>query len=453
MKSINKNLKIAIIILIIVLLSVVSFIGIFTQDKNNMKNIIKDYTLGMDLVGTRKIELDVNKSNKTINYDAQGNKIKSTDTETEIASTKEEPVNNQNVLNKENYIASKNVIEKRLETMEVPDYTIRQNEEDGMILLQLPEDTNTDKIVAQLQYQGLFEIVDADTQEVLMNNDDLESVKAGYGTTSSNSNTTTIFLNIQFNKEGTNKFKDITNKYIETKTTQEESTQETTSIKKIKIQIDGEELLSTYFQKEISNGLLQLSVGSSSTTTTNEELQDYMLQASNMAALLNSGKMPVVYTTAQNKYIASDITNQTLAIVISIGIALLVLGMIYLIIKYKKVGILSSISLIGFIAILLIVLRYANVMITIEGISSIALSIILNYLILIYIMKNMKEKEENKVFNAFKKIIKILIPIYIVAIVFTFSGWLPIYSFGMVMFWGLSVNILYNLIVTEQLLD
>lgn len=453
MKTINKNLKITILILLIVLISLISFVGIFIQNKNNMNNIIKDYTLGMNLVGSRRIQLDVNKSNKTTNYDTDGKEIESTDTTTEVASTKEEPINSQDVLNKDNYIKSKQVIEKRLEILKVPDYTIRQNEEDGTILLQLPENTNTDKIVSQLQYQGLFEIVDADTKEVLMDNSDLESVQAGYGSTSSTSNTTTVFLSIQFNKEGTNKFKDITNKYVETKTIQEGSTEETTSIKKIKIQIDGQELLSTYFQKEISNGLLQLSVGSSTTSTTNEELQEYMAQASNMSSLLNSGKMPVKYTNAQNKFVKSDITSQLLAIAICVGIAILALGMVYLIIKYKKTGILSSISLIGFVALLLVTLRYANVTITIEGISAIALAVIVNYLFVLNIIKDMKEKEENKITETIKKFIKIIIPIYIIAITFTFSSWLPIYSFGMIMFWGLTISMLYNLIITKQLLD
>ena len=45
-----------------------------------------------------------------------------------------------------------------------------------------------------------------------MTNGDLKAVKAGYGTTSSGA--TTIFVNIEFNKEGTQKFKDITNEEL-----------------------------------------------------------------------------------------------------------------------------------------------------------------------------------------------------------------------------------------------
>ena len=52
-------------------------------------------------------------------------------------------------------------------------------------------------ITKKLQYQGKFEIVDSETNEVLMTNDDIESVKAGYGTISTGS--TVVFINIQFN--------------------------------------------------------------------------------------------------------------------------------------------------------------------------------------------------------------------------------------------------------------
>lgn len=38
-------------VIIIILLSVVSFVGIYVIDKNSMKNIIPEYKLGMDLYG------------------------------------------------------------------------------------------------------------------------------------------------------------------------------------------------------------------------------------------------------------------------------------------------------------------------------------------------------------------------------------------------------------------
>ena len=45
----NRRLKITFITLLIVLLSIISFVGIFVQDTKFMKNILPDYVFGMDL--------------------------------------------------------------------------------------------------------------------------------------------------------------------------------------------------------------------------------------------------------------------------------------------------------------------------------------------------------------------------------------------------------------------
>ena len=146
-----------------------------------------------------------------------------------------------------------------------------------------------------------------------MTNSDIKSAKAGYGTTSSG--TTSIFVSIQFNKEGTEKYKEITKTYVETKTTNE-SGEETTNTKKIALKLDDTTLLTTYFDQEIDNGLLQLTVGSSSSTTTTEELQESLQRANSLAALLDCGKVPVVYEVAQNRYVESEITTQNIQIFI-----------------------------------------------------------------------------------------------------------------------------------------
>lgn len=436
-----KGLKITVIVLLIILLSMVSFIGIYVQDKNQVKNILPEYILSRDLKGHRRIELKVNDEVKeTKKYDADNNLI--TDDTTEVARTEEIKVNSEEILTKENYEASKKVIEKRLEEMQVNNYDIRQNLENGTIILELPEDNNTDRIVGQLSLQGKFEIVDKDTNEVLMTNDDLKSVQSRYGTTSSG--TTSIVLNIQFNKEGTEKFKNITNTYVQTTKTvkqEGEEAKEETVTKEISIKIDDTTLLSTYFSEQITNGLLQLSVGSSTNSTT-EELQEYAKEATSMAALLDSGKMPIVYEVEQNKYILSEVTQDVIAKVIVASIIVLTLAIIYLIIKYKGKGILVGISIIGYVALLLLVIRYANVEVSIAGIIEILFSTLINYMLVVSMLK------EEKINNAIKKYSLILIPTLAIAIAFTFAN----IAVGIVLFWGIVIAILYNISITNLLL-
>lgn len=447
----NKVLRTSLIVMVIVLLVLVSFIGIYVKDKAMMKNIVKEYQLGMNLGGSRQIELNVNTSTKTIKYDAEGKEIASTDTTTEAATTEEKKINEEDVLTTENYKQVRSILENRLKKMGLAEYEIRQNTEDGKLVINIPENDETDNIVAQLQYQGKFEITDNDTNEVLMTNSDIKSAKAGYGTTSSG--TTSIFVSIQFNEEGTEKYKEITKTYVETKTTNE-SGEETTNTKKIALKLDDTTLLTTYFDQEIDNGLLQLTVGSSSSTTTTEELQESLQRANSLAALLDCGKVPVVYEVAQNRYVESEITTQNIQIFICLIIVAVTASMIYLVIKYQKEGILCAISLVGFIATLLLIIRCFNVVMTVEGIIAMIVSVVLFYVTLIEILrKSMKIQETDVAFKqAIKKSIIILIPIYLIALVFTFNSWLTISSFGMVMFWGITLNLIYNFVITRTLL-
>ena len=446
-----KGMKITLIILVIILLSVISFIGIYIQDKNQIKNIMPEYLLSRELQGHRRIELKVSEEVKeTIKYDAEGNVISDGTSEVAVARTEEKKVNDNEVLNEENYEKSKEIIEKRLNAMQVSDYIIRKDKTNGTIILELPEDSNTDRVVGQISLQGKFEIIDNETNEVLMTNNYLKSVKSGYGTTSSG--TTAIFININFNKEGTEKFRNITNTYVETIVEKEENeianevtTEETeenteTKTKEIAIKIDDTTLLTTHFDTEISNGILQLSVGSSSNAT-NEEMQEYLLEANTMAALLDSGKMPIIYEVEQNKYVLSNITTYEIGIIVSIAIVVLTIGMIYFVIKHKTKGILGSISLVGYVAILLIALRIFNVEISVGSLVGIILSIAVNYCMIFSILK---QKETRIVI---KKYVFALIPTLIIAVVFTLMN----FAIGSVIFWGTIIAILYNLSITNML--
>ena len=444
--KLNQKLKLVLIIAIIILLSMIGFIGIYVQNKNSIENILPEYLLGMELKGYRKIVLNVSSETET-------------DVETNDESSEQQLINDESIKTEENYKKVKEIIEKRLNKMNLEEYYVRQDLTTGNIIVQIPEDEKTDNIVAQLQLQGKFEIVDNETNEVLMTNDDIKEVKADYGTTSYG---TSVYLSIEFNKEGKEKFKNITNTYTEVAENEEETqeqaneveteeTEETTTeehTKEIAIKVDDSTLLTTHFDEEISNGILQLSVGSSSNST-NEELQEYYEQANSMAALLDSGKLPIVYEIEQNKYVQSDITNQEIVIAAALGIVVLTILMIVMIIKNKEKGILASISLIGYIAVLTIVLRYTNVIISIEGISAIIFSIILEYVFL----QSALNKKQQEFWNVYVKYIWTLIPIAVISVVFALATWLPISSFGMVMFWGIVVKFIWNAIITRNILN
>ena len=437
----DRRLKIIFIILLIILLSIISFVGLFVQDTKFMNNLLPDYQLGMDLEGDRAATIVVSDETETIYYDADGNQV---DTETEDGSSEEVPVNSEDILTTENYEKTKQIIEDRLEDLSISEYLIRFNEDNGSMTVELPENTMTDAAVQFLYTKGDFTIEDENGQ-VLLDNSNLKEAQVGYSNTGTSG--TTVYLSFIFNDDSAEKLQEITNTYVTT--TNEDGEEES---KEVSINIDGSALLTTSFDEEISDGRLPLTLG---TATDNDTLSEYIDQASNIAVLLNNGELPIEYTVEQNRFIKSDIElNDMLIPGIIIGV-ILVIAFIVLLVKYKKLGLLGIISFIGYIAVLLIIIRYTNVIVTMEGIMGLLISAILNYILLVCVLQNLKKKDKNKVEykNAFNKsmlsMILVLIPTIIIGIVLCFATWLPIYSFGTVLFWGILIMLVYNEIFTR----
>lgn len=485
-KNVMKTIKIFTIVLLIILVSMISFFGIYSQNRNQMSNKVKSYSYAMDINGARNIKLIVNTDTEEVIKDSEGNVIESaTDEEIEQNGYVKEtvPTNGDDVLTEENYNQSKKIIEKRLKSLGVEDYNISLNTQTGEMNIEIPEDSNTDSVVSNLNTMGKFEIIDSETEEVLLNNNDIKSSDILYNTTTSG---TATYLEIAFNKEGKNKLEEITKTYVtasdentttedgtaeeatedvdnteeatENVDTDEETTEETAETKEITMKIDDEEILTTSFDEPITTGKIQLSVGSATTDTST--LQDYISQARNVATVLDSGNLPIKYDLDKNEYILSNISEQDL-VNIEIAIAIVaIIGIIVLIVKYKSNGLLAGLAYVGLAAIYMIIVRYTNVTISIESIFGIITMLILNYIFTVMLLNNIievsKEKKENIVNKAtietYTKFFVRIIPICIMVIAFCFVKWIPISSFGMISFWGLVTIAVYNAVITRLLL-
>ena len=447
-KNVMKTIKIITIILLIVLISMIGFFGIYKQNKNQMSNIVKDYTYAMDINGARTLKLTLNSEN--------GDDVKTA----------------------ENYETAKTIIEKRLKKLDVQEYKIGVNEETGEITVQIPENTQTDEIVSNLTTVGKFEIIDSETNDVLLDNSSIKSSKVLYNTTQSG---TSVYLEISFDKNGKNKLEEISKTYVksENNTTENTTSEDTNSTeekennteeanttsenststeKKITMKIDDDEIMSTSFDEAITTGKIQLSVGQASTDSST--VQGYVKQAQNVATVLDTGKLPVKYDVEKNQYVLSNISKQDL-IYVAIAMAVVaIIGIIVLIVKYKTNGLLAGISYIGLSALYLIAIRYTNVTISIDSIFAIGIILILNYIFTNMLLSNIRKMNDSKVENAvgksvsetYKKFFMRIIPICVVVITFCFANWIPMNSFGMTAFWGIVIIAIYNAIITNGLL-
>ena len=504
-----KKIKILTIILAIILISMVGFVGVYVKEQNRMENQVKDYSLLSNLSGERTVRLTVNKDSEEIIKDAEGNVVETEEelTDEQLAEkgyTKESvPNNSQEVLNVDNYNKTKEVIEKRLKRLGVQEYEITVDENTGDIILRLPENSNTNTIISNIYTVGKFEIVDSETEEVLINNDDIKDVSVMYGSTGTTASTgTSVYLQIEFNKEGTKKLETVSTTYssnsVDSNTTEtntaetnstntnstdantttenttaNESTDNTTNTentagtddssttsepKEVTLRIDDTEMMTTSFDEPMRTGKMQLTVGTSTTDTST--LNDNLNRASNIAAIIGEGNLPIEYDVTSNEYILTDITEQQVLYVLIAILIIAILGILVWIFRFKLMGLLSGFAYIGLVAIYLLIIRYTNVAISLEGAYGILVILILNYIFINMLLKKIKNqskkptKEEVNIAEkeTFKEFFIKIVPICIAIVVFCFIQWTPISSFGMVMFWGIALIAIYNYIVTDSLL-
>lgn len=444
----HKIITIATIILAVIIISVASFGGIYKLKEYKVVNVVPDYLLGMEFKNSRIANFVVSKEvAETKIYDKDGNEVTEKQegveyTEENGYTTVETKINSDDVLNTSNYKLAKKIFEKRLKDNKAEQYIIKLDETNGNIELEIPENDNANELLSILTQKGVFELQDSETKEVLLNNDNIKSAKVVYGQTESGMS---VYLQIKFNKVGAQKLEEISQKYIQTteQQTNENGEKEDKEVtKNVSILFDGQEYRSTYFGEKISDGTLNVAIGSG---TDNSSIQNYVLIANELASLLNNKILPLQYELTENT-VSQKITTQNIEVAAYIIAGILAVSLIYFVIKLKQKGVLAVILQIGYIALLLLTLRYTNVVISLEGIVGILVGAIINYMFLYYAFKNI---ENNYIKETMAKFAVRLIPIYIIAIVFTFDRFSNIASLGMTLVWSLIILYVYNLIFTQ----
>lgn len=447
------SLKLILAILVIILLCIVSLGGIYAKDKNVMKNVLPNYILGMDLDTNTIIKLDVvkNEGNSSENTQEESNETeKNSESEnSENAENNTEKNNSengqaQNIYTVENFKQSKKIIEKRLKNAGINQYTLRLDEQSGTIIMEVPDDTNNDTL-QNIFVVGKTEIKISENNEVIGDYNSISKITTAIDDSYVNYGIGSfVKLDIEFSKDAVKKFEEIKNNYIIP--TDEEGKQTENNIV---IAIDGSAICSmteTEFLETAVKGSLPLKLGdyTNDKTTLNNTLKE----ADSIKNIIQSGNLPITYSVNYTNDIHSNISKIG---IISVFAVILIIMLVYLVLKYKLKGILAELDILGFGALLLLVLRYTNVEISIASIVSIATMLILQFIYSVKLLDN--EKISSKIFTEETiKFTKMLIPAFIMSVVIAFANILEISGFGMIIFWGIILFEIFNNIITRAIL-
>ncbi|MBR1654252.1 MAG: hypothetical protein IJ690_04810 [Clostridia bacterium] len=469
------SLKTILAILVIILLCLVSFGGVFVKNKNVMKNVLPEYVLGMDLDTNTVLKLDVQKDESSENQEGQADKY-----------------------NADNYKKAKEIIEKRLKLSGVEQYTIRLDEKTGSIVLEFPDKVDNSIIGYAVQNGDVTVNITSNIKDETTETEETadetadETEDTTEDTTDENANDSTesqdnssgvtgiiadnksiksvtiasknmeyvkqggayVEMQINFTGEAIKKFKEIQNNYVVPKDADGNETDNT-----VTIFMDGTQIYAkteTLFLQSAVNGSV---VVDSNYAADAKDLTSIENTFNSAKALLETEKLPIKYTPTYENKIHSNISN---AGIIGVFAVISVVMLIYLILKYKLNGLYAELSILGFGALLLLMLRWTSVQISVASLTSIAGMLVLQFIYLIKILNN--KKTSSKAFT--EKTIefsKILVPAFIFGI---FAAVLPalknvgiipgnifeIASFGMVIFWGLIVFEVFNNIITRAIL-
>lgn len=490
-----KKVKILTIVLAIILVTLIAFGGIYLPTQNRMENKVKDYELGRELDSQRVIELKI-KETSTDNSKENSSEETTDSGNTEETEKSEETTSTENKLTEKDYENAKKIMEKRLQALGAQDYTISLDKENGTVRVELAENDNVDMYIYYLYASQKITIKDTDSKDILLNDDMIKGAKYSYSNDSKGAYQ--VYEEIELTKDGQAKLNELLNDYAllatdvteienakkasesestKTESTSEENTestentdeQNTESTESTETQSTTEETSSnsettkktaklyvndtTYDISKIEKGKITVKIGASSSNTTS--VNNNISKAAEIAMLENAGKLPADYEVDTNRYEYSSITQKEIIYFAIVMIAILVITLLVYCVIYKKSGILASISFVGFVASFSLLIRYTNVAISIEGISAIIIVMIINLIINREILSKTKKMNlvNEAVKSTYKNIYLKLIPVGILTIVFCLSKWESLSSFGMIMFWGLVLTAIYNVIVTRTLLN
>ena len=345
---------------------------------------------------------------------------------------KKEPVSDEQ--KKKNYNDAKNNIFRRLTAMKSDEFDIRLNEDTGKLVIEVPS-TVESSYLSEIVSKGKVEIKNTTSNEVIVDSNVFTNAEAVFDKNSYEK--ALIKLNLEFSKDAKKK---ITEANIQS--TDDDGSQ--TDVK-FALTVDNETLYTdsaSTFVSSAEKGKLELVMGQSDEGEALE--QDYQ-RALAITAIIKCGEIPVEYEIDSLDLVSSNINIK--AIVIT-AVVIAVLMFVFAVFKFKLKAILPTLSIIGLIATVLLVLRYTNVKITLFTVLGLAVIALINYIVVLKTLQNDKSFKDNLM-----SAINVLTPCIIMAIVFCCSPFLQLASFGMAIFWGLIVTCVYDMLITRVLIE
>lgn len=348
------------------------------------------------------------------------------------------------VISEEDLTKAKTVITKRLEAKNIFDYLVRTDNTSGQISVDIPADINDQSKDPLQAVEGLdktAKIMFKDPDgNVLLEGDDIKDAKYSEDATD-NTGLPTPHVVLEFSEEGTKKFGEATGKLVG---------------QAMSIYLDETEIAAPIVNNKIESNTAIITMGQGTYSEKKAQAEEY-------AMLISSGALPFSLDVISKEYIGPYIGQQALEISVKAGIIALILICIIMICIYRLPGVVSSVSLVAYVSIILLVLSNTGISITLPGIAGLILSIGMAVDANVIIFERFKEEIRNnagpkKAFtksfkNAMAAIIDGNVTTFLVALLLYIFGVGTIKGFGIVLVIGTLASLFTSVVVTRFILQ
>lgn len=404
-------IKIIIAIVIVLALAYLAVFGLKIGDKQIIKGA-KSITTGLDISGGVSIVYQAKAEDGT-------------------------------VISDEDLTKAKTVIAKRLEAKNIFDYIVRTDNTSSQISVDIPadiNDTSKDPLEAVEGLDKTAKIMFKDPDgNILLEGDDIKDAKYSEDATD-NTGLPSPHVVLEFSEEGAKKFAEATENLVG---------------QAMSIYLDETEVAAPIVNSKIESNTAIITMGEGSYSEKKTQAEEY-------AMLISSGALPFSLDVVSKEYIGPYIGQQALDVSIEAGIVALILICIIMIVIYRLPALVSSVSLVAYVSIILLVLSNTGISMTLPGIAGLILSIGMAVDANVIIFERLKEELRNnigpkKAFeksfkNAMAAIIDGNVTTFLVALLLYIFGVGTIKGFGIVLVIGTLTSLLTAVVFTKFIL-
>ncbi len=307
------------------------------------------------------------------------------------------------------------------------------------VRVELPDVQDAQQAVETLGATAQLVFADPSGQEV-MTGKEVKNATAEYGQTEQGMTKSSYYISLELTDEGRDKFAEATGRLAS--------------------QPSGQNYIAIMMDNQpISMPRVQQRIDSNSCVITGEFTAE---EAKALAANIKSGQLPFSLEQVEVRTVSATLGDEALGNAMKAGIIGLILVMLFMLLIYRLQGLMADFALIGYVAIVFIIISNLHINLTLPGIAGIILSIGMAVDANVVIFERVKEElrlgktVRSAVDAGFNRALSAVIDSNITTIISAVILWVlgtgTIKGFGITLFIGIIVSMLSAIFVTKFLL-